>query len=254
MFRFQQIRNACVKLYFDDFCFLIDPWLKDPADAKETEAAVREKRFLTTPTVPLPFTPETILKDVGACLVTHMHADHFSSDYLPPDLPLYFQNETDAEEARSLGFTDVSYFAGSPLPFADIQVYKVPARHGDTDELAEKAGPACGFVFIRENEPAVYLAGDTVWSKEPENVISSFRPQIIIVNACDAHTRSGRLIMNADDVMQTCEKAADAIVIASHMGAVSHAHLSREELQKRLAETPFCSRVLIPADGETLTF
>lgn len=68
------------------------------------------------------------------------------------------------------------------------------------------------------------------------------------------HTRSGRLIMNADDVIRTCEKSGQASVIASHMGAVSHAHLSRSEQKNILKDTPYDSRILIPEDGEILTF
>lgn len=75
-----------------------------------------------------------------------------------------------------------------------------------------------------------------------------------IRNACDAHTRSDRLIMNADDVIRTCEQSENAVVLASHMGAVSHAHLSRDELKNRLKDTPYSSRVMIPEDGEILTF
>ena len=38
--------------------------------------------------------------------------------------------------------------------------------------------------------------------------------------------------MNAGDVKKTCDCKPDSIVIASHMDAVSHAHLSRDQLKK----------------------
>ena len=34
----------------------------------------------------LPDSPENILKDIDYCLVTQLHFDHFSPDYLPQDL------------------------------------------------------------------------------------------------------------------------------------------------------------------------
>ena len=58
------------------------------------------------------------------------------------------------------------------------------------------------------------------------------------------------MIMNADDVKKTCDCKPDSTVIASHMDAVSHAHLSREHLRKELAGTRYAEQVLIPEDGE----
>ncbi len=77
-------------------------------------------------------------------------------------------------------------------------------------------------------------------------------PDVIIVNACDARGRIGRLIMNAGDVIKTCDCKPDSIVIASHMDAVSHAYLSREQLKKELAGTKYARQVLIPEDGEQI--
>ena len=47
--------------------------------------------------------PESILKGVDYCLVTHLHFDHFSVDYLPRDLRIIAQNHEDAEEIRNPG-------------------------------------------------------------------------------------------------------------------------------------------------------
>ena len=95
-----------------------------------------------------------------------------------------------------------------------------------------------------------YLAGDTVFYDGVRTVIDRFQPDVTIVNACDARGKIGRLIMNADDVKKTCDCKPDSTVIASHMDAVSHAHLSREHLRKELAGTRYAEQVLIPEDGE----
>ena len=58
--------------------------------------------------------------------------------------------------------------------------------------------------------------------------------------------------MNAGDVKKTCDCKPDSIVIASHMDAVSHAHLSRDQLKKELACTRYAEQVLIVTSGEKM--
>ena len=81
-------------------------------------------------------------------------------------------------------------------------------------------------------------------------VIQRFQPDVIVVNACDARWKQGRLIMNAEDVIKTCACAPDSLVIASHMEAVSHAHLSRKRLRDILEEGGYIRQVRIPEDGD----
>jgi hypothetical protein len=52
---FQQIRSATIKIQYLIVTFMIDPWLSDPCSNEEKEAALKEKRFITKPIVPLPY-------------------------------------------------------------------------------------------------------------------------------------------------------------------------------------------------------
>ncbi len=249
---FQQIRNACIKIKYHDLVFMIDPWLSDAAEEEEIKQAVQAKQFITKPVVPLPSAVEEIIADTNVFLVSHDHADHFSADYLPKDGRMIFQNEKDAELGKSLGFTNTDWFREDVMTFGEVTVYRTEGRHGDTDALAQKAGPVSGFVFTRPNEKTVWVAGDTVYYDSFPEVIHMHHPDVIIVNACDARTRSGRLIMNTEDVIKTCACAPDSLIIASHMDAVSHAHLSRAQLRKELSASPYAKQVLIPEDGEEI--
>ena len=83
-------------------------------------------------------------------------------------------------------------------------------------------------------------------------MIGRFEPDVIIVNACDARIRAGRLIMDAEDVKKTCDCKPDGTVIASHMDTVSHGHLSRDQLKRELTGTRYAGQVLIPEDGERI--
>lgn len=185
-------------------------------------------------------------------LLTHFHPDHFSSDYLPADAAFICQNKTDAGQLEKLGFTNLRCFDEGAMQIDGVTIHRVDARHGENEETVTRMGPGSGFVFVSLGEKTVYLAGDTVYYEGVRATIDRFHPDVVIVNACDARGRIGRLIMNAEDVKKTCDCKPDNIVIASHMDTVTHAHLSREQLRKELAGTQYARQVLIPEDGERI--
>ena len=250
MIVFQQIRNATVKLKYPGGPVMIDPGLMDACDPIERERAVAARRFIPKPICPLPMPAEALTGDVDWFLLTHFHPDHFSADYLPEDAPLMCQNEADAGELAKLGFSNVRWFLDGAMRFDDVTVHRAEARHGDNEETAAAMGPGSGFVFECAGEWTVYLAGDTVYYDGVCAVIERFKPDVIVVNACGARWKHGRLIMNAEDVMKTCACAPESLVIASHMETVSHAHLNRKQLRDTLEENRYAGQVLIPEDGE----
>ena len=252
MITFRQIRNATVKLQYPGVSFMVDPWLMDACTPEECNQAVATRSFIPKPICPLPASPEELTSDVDYYLLTHFHPDHFSSDYLPADATFICQSETDAGQLEELGFTNLRWFDEEEIQIGGVTIYRVDARHGENEETVTRMGPGSGFVFVCADEKIVYLAGDTVFYDGVRTVIDRFQPDVIIVNACDARGKIGRLIMNADDVKKTCDCKPDSTVIASHMDAVSHAHLSRKQLRKELAGTQYAKQVLIPEDGERI--
>ena len=252
MITFRQIRNATVKLHYPGVSFMIDPWLMDACTPEERDQAVATRSFIPKPICPLPVSPKELTSDVDYYLLTHFHPDHFSSDYLPADAAFICQNETDAGQLEKLGFTNLRRFDEGTMQIGGVTIYRVAARHGENEETVMRMGPGSGFVFVCAGEKTVYLAGDTVFYDGVRIVMERFHPDVVIVNACDARGKIGRLIMNAEDVKKTCDCEPDSIVIASHMDAVSHAHLSRKQLRKELAGTQYAKQVLIPEDGERI--
>lgn len=249
---FQQIRSASVKVKCGDVCFLIDPWLMDACSDAEREAAMADRHFISKPVVPLPMPAEEVLRDVDHILVTHMHSDHFSPDYLPRDAHIILQNQQDAEKAAGMGFANTDWFRTDVMTFGKVTVYRTEGIHGDSPETAKRMGAVSGFVFAAKGENTLYVAGDTVYCSCVTDALNRFHPAAVVVNSCDARIPGGRLIMNADDVMELC-RHYPGTVIASHMDTVSHAHLSRKELRRILQENNCSDRVLIPADGEVIT-
>ena len=81
--KIQQIRNATMKINYGGITFLLDPWLQDKGTGFSAKAVRKEMVGIKTPINDLPITPDEILSGVDHCLVTHIHPDHFTSDYLP---------------------------------------------------------------------------------------------------------------------------------------------------------------------------
>lgn len=252
MITFQQIRNATIKLYYPGVTFMIDPWLMNICDSVERDRAVASHSFIPKPICSLPASAEELTSDVDYYLLTHFHPDHFSTDYLPVDATFICQNDADARQLKELGYTNLRWFHEETMQISGVTIYRTDARHGENKDTVMRMGPGSGFVFICGGEKIVYLAGDTVYYDGVRAVINRFQPDVMIVNACDARIKTGRLIMNVDDVKKACDCRPDTSVIASHMDAVSHAHLTREQLRKELADTRYAEQVLIPGDGERI--
>ena len=56
--------------------------------------------------------------------------------------------------------------------------------------------------------------------------------------------------MGTDDIYEIYKVSPNSLIIASHMEAMNHWTLSREDLRKFTIEKGFSSNVLIPNDGE----
>ena len=76
-----------------------------------------------------------------------------------------------------------------------------------------------------------------------------------MLNTCCASLVGyGHLIMDDAAVENVHKMAPQAQIVASHMDVVTHATLTRKTLREKLAARGLLDKVLIPEDGETLTF
>lgn len=266
--KIHQIRNATLVLDIGDARILVDPWLERGA----TDA-------FPGPTVPLIVPMEEIV-DVDCVVLTHLHPDHWDTtavEVLPSDVPIFTQHGFDRDRVRAgevliveatgevwfakvegKKFENVGVLTGNP-ELKGVKLKKVPGQHGS--DLAVQAAyeilrEVMGVVFTCPGEKTLYIAGDTTWNEYVEANIAEYRPDIIVVNAGNAKLPGidDGIIMSPEDVVKVCEAAPDAIVIASHMEAVAHATTTRAELRQHLESVGLAHRVLIPADGETMTF
>lgn len=208
------------------------------------------------PTVDLPGTIEQAVSGAEMALVSHLHNDHFdpaAQAALPKSLPLYCQPGDEGRIAEK-GFLSVTPVATS-VTWEGVRLTRTGGTHG-TGEWGDKLNPVSGFILRADGEPSLYWCGDTVWCDEVREVIEREKSDIIVTHSGGAKLEdSGPIVMDAAQTVEVCRRAPDACVVAIHLEALDHCLVTRAALRQYatrhgVGET----RLLIPADGETLAF
>lgn len=251
-----QIRNATLHVVCGGVRFLVDPMLSDRHSWPGFEGTVNSEE--RNPLVHLPMTKKEII-DVDAVIVTHLHEDHWDEEaqkVLPKSLPIYAQNQADAEVIRGQGFTDVRLVSATSS-FNGVQLIKTGGRHGTEAHYAaigKLLGEACGVVFKMAGAKTVYLVGDTIWQEDVAAALETHRPDVVILNTGYAMVVGieGGIIMGTQDALSVHKAAPEAMLIASHMEAVNHCTVSRSQLRAFASDNGFLDKLRTPGDGETL--
>jgi L-ascorbate metabolism protein UlaG (beta-lactamase superfamily) len=251
-----QIRHATLRIDYSGVRFLVDPMLGDVGAYQGFAGTLNEE--LRIPLVPLPLSLSEIIS-VDAVLLTHLHLDHWddaAAKALPKSIPVFVQDEADADEIRKAGFTDVRIF-GSTTEFRGVTLTRTDALHGVKavfDAMGSDFLRVCGLVFSHPSQKTLYLAADTIWYDKVREVISQHSPQVIILNCGNAQAAGlGQLIMNASDVLEVHKAARLATLVGTHMEAVNHCVLTRTALRTFAKQHGFSDKLLLPADGETVS-
>ncbi|TLS36546.1 MBL fold metallo-hydrolase [Pseudalkalibacillus caeni] len=249
-----QIRNATIVLTYADKKFLIDPFFADKGSMPPfSNTPNMDKR---NPLVELPVSVDEI-KNVDAVIVTHLHPDHFdekAKESLPKDLPIFAQNEADRLVIKEAGFQNVETFENGAA-FGEVNLIHTDGQHGSSPEIVERMGTVSGIVFTHPDEKTLYVAGDSIFYDAVKEAIAKHQPQVIIVNGGAAQfLEGGPITMTKEDIYQTHQQAPKATIIVSHMESLNHCLLSRAELKQFIAEKGASDHVVIPDDGEQLSY
>lgn len=257
----QEIRNATVKITYADTTFLIDPMLSKKGTYPGFENTYRSE--LRNPLVELPMSEDDVLNGVDAVIVTHTHLDHWddaAQKLIPKNMPLFAQNQSDADIIRKQGFKNVRIL-DSHTEFGGVTLSKIGGQHGTdkmyaTPMIAQLLGEAMGVVFQSPQHKTLYLAGDTIWRPEVDQALEQFKPEIIVLNAGYARISGfdNSIIMGKNDVLKTSKLMPKSKVVAVHMDAINHMSLTRKELKQFVHANGIDSHVDIPQDGESLKF
>jgi L-ascorbate metabolism protein UlaG (beta-lactamase superfamily) len=221
--KLQLLRNATLKLDYAGTTILIDP----DFGPKHSRPSFTGRS--PNPMVDLPVSPNEILEGVELVIVSHLHADHFdkvAQGLVPKHLPLICQ-PGDEDTIRSFGFTDV-------MPLND--------------------GHVMGLTIEAESEPSIYWAGDTILYPPVRETIVTTDPDIIVTHSCGAKWDDLLIVMDAEQTIEACRIAPEHTrIVATHMEALDHATVSRDDLQAYAnAHDVAKHKLLIPSDGELL--
>jgi L-ascorbate metabolism protein UlaG (beta-lactamase superfamily) len=245
--RLRLIRNATLLVKLAGRCVLVDPMLDPPGARPPVENTANPVR---NPLCDLPEPAEVVVRGLDAAIVTHLHRDHLDDTgiaLLRKDLPVFCQPE-DADALRGHGFSDVRPVEDA-VDWDGLRIARTAARHG-TGEIAEMLAPVSGFVLTAEGEPALYIAGDSIWCDEVRDAIDAHRPRAVVVNAGAARfLEGGPIVMTADDVVAVARHAPDTRVVAVHLEAINHCPLTRADLHQRLHEEGLQRQVTVPENG-----
>lgn len=214
------LRHATLVITLDDLTLLVDPMLS-PAQAMEPIVSAGNQRRI--PLVDLPLAQkelQVLLGKIDAVLVTHTQRDHWdaaATTLLPKYLPIVCQ-PTDQGLIGQAGFSAVLPFH-QQVEWKRLHIHRTAGQHG-SGELGKKMGPVSGFLLTTKNSPALYIAGDTIWSPEVEQVLAHFSPQVVVLNAGAATyaTGGGPITMTEDDVCRVSRAAPWAQVLARPYG------------------------------------
>lgn len=250
--RLHQIRNATLIVEIKGVRFLVDPMF-----ASKSEYQPITDKFW--PFFDLPFSPKDIIKNIDAVILTHLHTDHFdkyAQEILPKSTKIFVQDMFDKNALEKEHFDNVEVINSEGSEFEGINLYKTECRHG-VKALVEPfmlangmRWEAMGVVFKADNEPTLYLAGDTLWFEGIKKAIDNYKPKYIVVNAAYAQTPAGiPIIMGIDDIKELHEYYPTGRLIASHMDNVGNAAITRTDLRQSEVK----DYIYAPADGEIMT-
>jgi L-ascorbate metabolism protein UlaG (beta-lactamase superfamily) len=246
----QFIRNATLILHYSGKKILVDPMFFpkgafDPIAGKERN-----------PTVALPISVEEIIKDIDSVLVTHTHPDHFdpvAMEALDKSIKL-FNQPADEEFFKNAGYTNAETITDS-IVWDGITIHRTGGEHG-SGEVLQHMGTVSGFVLKGENQPTIYIVGDSIWIDEVEQAIQQFKPDYIVTNSGGAEMpgfEGTPIMLNEEQTVTLVQASGNATVIATHMEALDHCRTTRASLRSKADEANISSdKLLIPEDGDVI--
>ncbi|KZL00287.1 MULTISPECIES: MBL fold metallo-hydrolase [unclassified Pseudovibrio] len=251
------LRNATLIIEHKQHRILVDPML-GKVGSLPSYSFIRHKSR-RNPMVPLPDGAQQNLEGLTAALVTHCqlgHSDHLDGAakklLLSKKIPTYCRLDDESFIGKR-GIPTVPLKDEQRQPFFDGYITPIPTVHG-YGWIARFMGPGVGYFLELPDAPSLYISGDTVLTKDVRHCLKTLRPDIAVVAAGNASLDIGKdILMSLDEIMEFI-RLAPGQVIANHLEAINHCPVKRTQLRDLAQKSGVSEKLLIPADGETLTF
>lgn len=256
--RLHQLRNATLIIESGPYRILLDPML----GARHSLPPLRLLRPLQrNPLVDLPDSAAAALASVTHCLLTHCQKGHFDHldragrEFLRQRQIPVICTAHDAPylQARGLRVQALPTTHGQPTAFLGGQIRTLPCIHGRglVGRLMEHG---VGYFIEWPDEPSLCLCGDTLLTPALRDFIQAHQPEVCVAPAGGAHfDLGGEIIMGIEELLEL-RRLSHGQVVANHLQALSHCPVSRQALAAAAHRAGLAQRLLIPEDGEVLTF
>lgn len=260
--KLHHLRSATFIIESDGIFLLIDPMLSQKG--RLPPFAFMRHPMRMNPTVGLPENASALLEKVTHCLITHSQAFGIKAfqhtDHLDDAGTLFLQRRNipvatlakDAAYLRAAGLTialETNYW--TPTTYLGGTLTAIPALHGH-GWISRFMANGAGYFLQLPGEPSIYVAGDTVLTKDVERALAELRPDITVVACGGASLDIGSAILMSLEEVIRFVRQSPKLVIANHLEALNHCPTTRADLRRTLAEHNLAEKVRIPTDGETI--
>jgi len=257
MMKITQLRNATMIIHFDQQVILVDPMLAPKGAIPALKYATKKRR--RNPLVELPEVTDELLKQVTHCLITHCQKGHFDhldragAKWLRDNNIPVMCSEEDAQYLTNKGLDVKVLKRDTQNDILGGTINLIPCVHGE-GFIGKFMAHGVGFVIKLPNEPSVYIAGDTILTKQVHDCIRDHQPDVTVVPAGGAQFDLGsELIMDGRQAIEV-GRLSPGKVVANHLEALDHCPISRDDILTQVNELNWQQRFFVPNDGETLSF
>jgi len=251
--KIHHFRNASfvIETYF--YVILVDPML----GPKKGMAPLSFFKHLPkrNPMVDLPSNVEGILKKVNLCILTNTHRSHLDKEgiaFLIKNKIPVIANADDLDFLNKKGITNVQAISDwREIDMNKMKITAIPAQHGYG--LAKRlTKQVIGFVITIEEEPSLYITGNTIYNDDIKKTLRNYATDITILAAGQIEFDfTSAYSMPLKEIIRFI-KDSHGKIIATELGAMNNCAISRKKLQKTITFAGLSSRVLIPEDGEII--
>ncbi|MEE0954514.1 MAG: MBL fold metallo-hydrolase [Eubacterium sp.] len=256
MIKVKFIRYATMIIEYGGKRFLVDPMLRAKGKTEEVSVLQYPQK---PPLADLPMPAEEIVKDIDAVLMTHIHPGHFDNAagaLLSKTMPFYVQNINDKDQARDFGMKKTQTINMTlDTHMDDVHIIRVAGKHGDGKpmHIINTMQNSSGILLEKEDEQTVYITGDTMWCMGVEQGLAA-NPGLIIAYLGANKGEGMQLTMGLEELSMLVQKAPKAKILACHMDTFENQTLSRADVRAWVLQNSLQDRVLVPENGEELTF
>ncbi len=246
----QQLRSATMLVSFGAHRLLVDPMLSKVGAMPGFKVFGGGRR--RNPLVPAPEQMADALAQATGVLITHEHPDHFDlagRAWAKTSGLAVWANRMDVPRLRRKGLDARALEDGG----LGVEFEVVPSRHG-RGLLGWFLGPVAGYYLAPENEPSLYITGDSVLTESVADAIVRLRPDVVVAPAGAANMGIGGDILFSVDELVELTRLAPGAVVFDHLEALDHCPTTRATLRERMRAEGLIDRVHIPEDGEVLRF